>query len=250
MLGDGFGLREATVLGFAALVGLRLLQLKRRKAQRALVPEPMLDADAVMAELAAAELAPPLVLADGYFLPVSGRRAAVLRLPDGGPPDVLWDGGLAEGAREALASRLATPWPGELDGFEADQVWRFGWTQAPAPFRLFNRQGELARVEGDRLLIRPQPGRWRRRPGREIGREAIAHIAAELSDDWIQRGIAVVLHDGTRIPLLERRAWLLAYPSVLYDGLSLLTDTGWVHGIAASAAAALNCEVRTSPYFD
>ena len=77
----------------------------------------------------------------------------------------------------------------------------------------------------------------------------IDHIAEELAANWVFRGVVAVLATGKRVPILCRREWAVEL-YMFYDGLELLCDTGWVHGIGDAASSALGVAKKRSPHFD
>jgi hypothetical protein len=220
-------------------------QCEAARARRPVAPE-TLSATDLLAQLGDSLAGRTLMIAQGDF-PFDGHRHLVLLdLEAGEPPRVLWEG-LMKVTEVALLSKLAVAaeiWQGEADRFFSDKQWRFAYTVAPHPFRLYDRQGLRAAVDDNALMLSPVRGASRR-----VAIADIAHITAELSADWVKRGVAVKLKTGERMPILVRSEWSVEL-YMFYDGLELMCDTGWVHGIARELGQALQVPVETSGYFD
>jgi hypothetical protein len=167
----------------------------------------------------------------------------LLRFEDRAAPTFLWEGRMLNAEARSLVGRLATRVPtftGEVDRLVGDRQWRFGWTSEPSPFRLFDRRGLLVRVEDGGLEFV--------RTGRRFAATDIAEIRAELSEDWIYRGVTLQLRSGERVTVYAQRAWMIAF-ATFYDGLDLMDDTGWVHSVAHALAKALDVPVWKSPEY-
>lgn len=156
----------------------------------------------------------------------------------GGRPRVVEDAYLPSSEIEALQRRIARLHEGGATRRGAWNTmhatrWTHAWTDDGAPFELIGRVGWLARAEGERLLLRG---------GDPVERSEVAAIEPYVAEDWVRRGVRLRLRDGaTRDVGHEDDHAPLRVP--FYDGLNLLADTAWTHGLARAIHAALGAPI-------
>jgi hypothetical protein len=106
--------------------------------------------------------------------------------------------------------------------------WSLAWTDDPGPFLVIGEKGRLAWVEDDQLhtqeLALPRPD--------------IAAVEPFVSENWVTRGVRVRMRSGERhVIASEDDQSPVVVP--FYDGLNLMAETFWCHGLARALSRGL-----------
>lgn len=183
----------------------------------------------------AAGAATTLLLGEGQLSRDPAQpRILVLALREGQAPVTAWDGSSPRADRASLEralSAIAPVWPGALDTMVATP-WRHAWTRSPAPFRLFDPRGLRLAIDVDARLLRLSAD------GREIPLDAIARVRSDLSDDWVERGVSLILRSGEALSIASARAPEAALDPA-YDALDLELDAAWIPALGGALARLL-----------
>lgn len=168
---------------------------------------------------------------------------------------------------ENATNRLKTRWSGVLRPSEFDElggmlrqhrsVWLAGidtrhpppsrwfrmvYTRPPAPCRIYTRRGLVADVEpaaATRYLPRLK----------QIAVQPPRVVEGWISQDWIHAGISLVADAGAREELVHlTNASLFNQFLLMYDGIDLMMDTGWLDRVVPRVAEVLGLEWRVVDY--
>ena len=168
---------------------------------------------------------------------------------------------------ENATNRLRTRWSGVLRPSEFDElagmlrqhrsVWiagidtchpppsgwfRMVYTFPPAPCRIYTRRGLMAAVEptaATRYLPRLK----------QIAVRSSSVVEGWISHDWIHAGISLVGDAGAREEFVRlKNAGLFNQFLLMYDGIDLMMDTGWLDRVVPRVAEVLGLEWRVVDY--
>lgn len=177
-----------------------------------------------------------LLVVTGQYAEPGTDRVMVLQIVKMVPRE-RWDGFLATADVEVLRARLSQlghrVWPGENDAMFATS-WKLAWTQAPAPFLLFDRRGLRCSIEGGAVQLHR---RWRR-ASRSIPLSAILRVSSWVSEKGVRRGVSLACRDGV-VVVAEQYDFFAALDPT-YDQFNLICDAAWADALARSLAAALD----------
>ena len=193
------------------------------------------------------------------------RADTPLILCSSASPDLktVWVWALEENA----TNRLKTRWSGVLRPSEFDElaavlrqhrsVWiagidtchpppsgwfRMVYTLPPAPCRIYTRRGLMAAVEpaaATRYLPRLK----------QIAVRSSSVVEGWISHDWIHAGISLVGDAGAREEVVRlKNAGLFNQFLLMYDGIDLMMDTGWLDRVVPRVAEVLGLEWRVVDY--
>lgn len=161
--------------------------------------------------------------------------------------------------RETAPNRLQQRWAGvlmrpEIDEFvsrlrERDSVWlggidtlhgppsrrfRLVWTLSPAPCRIYTRRGLAIEVESA-VVTRHL---FRRREQFAVRPSSV--VEGWISRDWICAGISVRGNGGEEWEVVRlKNQGLFMQFLLMYDGIDLMVDTGWLDGVVPRVAEVL-----------
>jgi hypothetical protein len=188
--------------------------------------------------------------------PQAGMPLIVCECPSPTPPDEtawLWV------FRENAANQLQQRWAGvltrpEIDEFvsrlrEQDSVWlggidthhgppskrfRLVWTLPPAPCRIYTRRGLAIDAESPvvtRHLF------WRRE---QFAVQSSSVVEGWISRDWTHSGISLNGDGGEEWEVVRlKNAGPFMQFLLMYDGIDLLVDTGWLDRVVPRVAEVL-----------
>jgi hypothetical protein len=198
-------------------------------------PAPSEVAKAVRAEIEGGTV----IVGAGQFSPWSGHdRVGVLRVDGAGEPALVYDAfhprAEIEPIRDAL-SAFVQVWPGEFDMMYAT-LWKLAWTVAPAPFRLYEREGIACLVEGGVVRIGSRT---------EVPVAEIASVLGWADGDAVLRGVDLVRRSGERVCVAAEEE-LAASIDPTYDRLDLMFDASWVPALGRALAAAIGVTYEAS----
>jgi len=172
-----------------------------------------------------------------------------------------------------LAARNLEPWRGlaVVGAYCVDThlLWRSGWTSFPPDEQdqlnknLRDRgvlvgeydggtgllwtdsdgDGFMVWKKGETLLLRGDSALLHYRHGRTIGREEIATVEAYVADDFVERGVRVLLRDGTAIDVLFEMN-TTAESMLGYNRNDLLFDSSWAVHVGAILAGWAGADFR------
>jgi hypothetical protein len=157
----------------------------------------------------------------------------------------LWAGKLTGPESDELVSRLRQRqwvWLGRIDTFHPPPSRRFRlvWTLPPAPCRIYTRRG---------LAIAVEPTGVTRHLSRRR-QELVVPSPSSVVEGWIHRdwtyaGVSV-MRDGIEqgeIFRLKNAGPFLQF-LMMYDGIDLMVDTGWLDGVVPRVAEVLGVAWR------
>lgn len=168
---------------------------------------------------------------------------------------------------ENATNRLKTRWSGVLRPSEFDElagmlrqrhsVWiagidtchpppsrrfRMVYTLPPAPCRIYTRRGLMAAVEpaaATRYLPRLK----------QIAVRSSSVVEGWINHDWIHAGVSLVGDTGAREEFVRlKNAGLFHQFLLMYDGIDLMMDTGWLDRVVPRVAEVLGLEWRVVDY--
>ncbi|MBN1944398.1 MAG: hypothetical protein JW797_01925 [Bradymonadales bacterium] len=107
--------------------------------------------------------------------------------------------------------------------------WDHVWTEGSDPFRLWDRERLMALIDEHQSLVLGD---------RVIPREAIQSVELFASENWVTRGLRLVLVEGDPVVIASQQSQL---PLTLsdYDALDLERETMWAGSLAAEIARRL-----------
>jgi len=149
----------------------------------------------------------------------------------------LWAGMLSRPEIDELADvlrRESSVWLGGIDTRHAPPSRRFRlvWTLPPAPCRIYTRRGLASEVEPT-LVTRHGS---RRRQRNAVG--SVSHVEGWIGADWTHAGIALKGRAGEEwgVVRLKNEGPFMRF-LIMYDGIDLMMDTGWLDGVVPRVAA-------------
>jgi hypothetical protein len=169
---------------------------------------------------------------------------------------------------ESARNRLQQRWAGVLTRPEIDEfvgrlrqrtcVWfggidtlhpppskrlRLVWTLAPAPCRIYTRRGLAIDVESalvTRHLL------WRRE---QFAVRSASVVEGWIGRDWTYAGISVKGHGGEEGEVVRlKNAGAFMQFLLMYDGMDLLVDTGWLDRVVPRVAEVFGVAWRIVDY--
>ena len=199
-------------------------------------------------------------LVDRVRLP-AGIPLIVCECPSPTPPDAtawLWV------FRENAPNRLQQRWAGvlthpEIDEFvsrlrERDSVWlggidthhgppskrfRLVWTLPPAPCRIYTRRGLAIDVKSA-VVTRYLSSRCEK-----VAVRSSSVVEGWISRDWTYAGISLRGHEGEEREVVRlKNAGPFMQFLLMYDGIDLMVDTGWLDGVVPRVAEVVGAEWR------
>lgn len=174
-----------------------------------------------------------LLVGGGQYSPHTGHaRVSVLVDKEDNKPTIVLDRFLAESAIapfcNALRNYAREVFEGEFDTMYATP-WSYAWTRAPAPLRVYDRQGLLVVKKNDLICVRRSSG-WA-----SIAQNEIARVVGWLSVDWYGREVWIEARNAERVIVAEgNEPMALADPT--YDGIDLMCDAAWVGRLGKALA--------------
>jgi hypothetical protein len=160
----------------------------------------------------------------------------------------LWAGALSRREIDELADvlRRENPvWLGGIDTRHAPPSKRFRlvWTLPPEPCRIYTRRG-LASEVGPATVTRHGP--WRRQ---RTAVPSVSHVEGWIASDWIHAGITLKGRAGEdwEVIRLENEGRFTQF-LLMYDGIDLLIDTGWLDRVVPRVAGVFGVAWRIVDY--
>jgi hypothetical protein len=150
-----------------------------------------------------------------------------------------WAGVLPRPEIDELVSRLrqlTSIWIGGIDTRHGPPAKRFRlvWTRSPAPCRIYTRRGLAVDVESAFVTRRL----FRRRERFAVPSASV--VEGWIRSDWIYSGISLKGPGGEKTELVRlKNAGLFTQFLLMYDGLDLMMDAGWLDGVVPRVAEVL-----------
>jgi len=178
-----------------------------------------------------------LLVGGGQYSPYAGHArvsVVVVDQPDQ-KPIIIWDRFLAKSAIapfcNALRSYAREVLEAEFDTMYATP-WSYVWTRAPAPLRVYDREGLLVVMKNNAVQLR-RSSDWT-----SIARDEITQVVGWLSGDWYRREVWLEARNAERITVAEgTEPMALADPT--YDGIDLMCDAAWVGQLGKALATGI-----------
>lgn len=158
-----------------------------------------------------------------------------------------WSGVLTPSECDELAGMLRrhrSVWVAGIDTRHPPPCRRFRmvYTFPPAPCRVYTRRGLMAAVEpaaATRYLPRLK----------QIAVRSSSVVEGWIGHDWIHAGISLVGDAGAREELVRlKNAGKFDQFLLMYDGIDLMMDTGWLDRVVPRVAEVLGLEWRVVDY--
>lgn len=177
-----------------------------------------------------------VIVGPGQFSPYREHsRVSVLRVDGGGKPAIVWDRFLRDEAIPELRKALRAfcdVLEGELDTMYATP-WSLAWTVPPSRFQVYDRGGLLAAQEGRFARVFSRSGQ-----PVSVPLDEIESVLGWISDDWVARGVSLVMRGGERVVIAEvEDKFALIDPT--YDGINLLFEAAWAAEMGKAIAKGL-----------
>jgi hypothetical protein len=144
-----------------------------------------------------------------------------------------------------LLSRAGSVWLAGIDTRHPppSKWFRLVWTLPPAPCRIYTRRGLATEVEPG---VVTRHGSWQRR---QIVARPVRSVEGWIARDWIHAGIAArgCGGEGWEVVRLKNAGSFTAF-LLMYDGLDLLMDTGWLDAVVPRVADVFGVEWKIVDY--
>jgi hypothetical protein len=140
---------------------------------------------------------------------------------------------------DELVSRLrqrTSIWSGGIDTRHGppSNWFRLVWTWSPAPCRIYTRRGLAVEVEPAQVTQRL----FRRRERFAVPSTSV--VEGWIRSDWIYSGISLKGPGGEKTELVRsKNAGLFTQFLLMYDGIDLMMDTGWLDRVVPRVAEVL-----------
>lgn len=159
-----------------------------------------------------------------------------------------WAGVLTRPEIDEFVGRLrerGTVWLGTIDARHAPPCrwFRLAWTLPPAPCRIYTRRGLAVEVEPS---VVTKHHFWRRE---RFAVQPSSVVEGWISRDWIYAGISLKGAAGEEWEVVRKKgAGLFTQFLLMYDGIDLMVDTGWLYGVVPRVAEVLGAPWKIVDY--
>jgi hypothetical protein len=160
----------------------------------------------------------------------------------------LWAGELSRPEIDEFAAALRrenSVWLGGIDTRHAPPSRRFRlvWTLPPGPCRIYTRRGLASEVEPTTVTRHG----FRRRQQHAV--RSVSHVEGWIGHDWIYSGITLKGRDREEWEVVRlKNEGLFTQFLVMYDGIDLMMDTGWLDRVVPRVADVFGVTWRIVDY--